>query len=81
VSPAAQESIRHDVAEKIRSLMSSLGTMAPNMKALEHLEDVKKKLASADAELEDSKRASREAAEKFDQVKRERFAGGAAPLN
>lgn len=47
--------------------------MAPNMKAIERLDDVQNKLNDAEGEAEAAKKESKAARDRFNEVKKERY--------
>jgi len=69
---SSDDSIEDTLLEKIKTLTSELGRMAPNMKAIDRLEGVELRLAETEAEFEKSKTEARLAKEKFNEIKAKR---------
>ena len=61
-----------ELEKEIEKLSAEIERMAPNMRAIDRLDDVQAKLAEADAEADRARKESREARERFTDVKRRR---------
>ncbi|KAJ2928232.1 hypothetical protein H1R20_g8845, partial [Candolleomyces eurysporus] len=61
-----------DFDKEIAKISSEIERMAPNMKAMERLDDVEAKLAQTEKEADKARRDSKEARERFNDVKKRR---------
>lgn len=60
--------------ERLRALTAQIESMAPNMRAVEHLAEVKTRLEATNEEFEAARKAAKTAAEAFEDVKARRTA-------
>lgn len=59
--------------ESLRSLTNEIGRIAPNMKAVDKLDEVEQKLRETAEEFDQTRRDAKDAKDKFNLVKEERF--------
>lgn len=69
-----RDELRAKYAENLKSIRVELEGMNPNLRAVEHLDDAKEKLAAATSELEEGRIAERKAALEFQEIKKRRIA-------
>lgn len=72
-SPLDVADVNRQFEDKIRSIVGEIERMAPNMRAIERLDDVKSRLKETESEFELARRAAREATERFNRVRGERY--------
>ncbi|KAG8937667.1 Structural maintenance of chromosomes protein 1 [Tulasnella sp. 408] len=61
-----------ELDKEITKIQAEIEKMAPNMKALEKLDDVEAKLAATDKEADKARKQSKDAREEFNRVRKER---------
>eukprot|EP00002_Diphylleia_rotans_P023070 TRINITY_DN4533_c0_g1_i4.p1 TRINITY_DN4533_c0_g1~~TRINITY_DN4533_c0_g1_i4.p1 ORF type:complete len:1175 (+),score=260.58 TRINITY_DN4533_c0_g1_i4:389-3913(+) len=73
VATDRHEEVNSQFMEKLQRIQIDMDRISPNLHAVDHLDDARSRLQNMNKEFDDSKRRAKEASEKFNKCKQDRY--------